>query len=401
MGRHRAEASDTRIRVPGRRPRHRWPVAALTAAALVVAGLGGWTLMRGQFSTRPAANVVNCPAGMQTIQVAVAPSIADAVGRAAARYTASRPVVTDHCVRVDVSAVDPQTVLTALAHGWDTGKLGIRPQAWIADSTLWTNQLAANLLADTPQSVATSPVVLAMPPDAAKAVTTAVAPTFAALPALLAKANGWADFGEPAWGQLTMALPNPAVNTASTLAVTAMLDPATAQGQAPVTAGMLGTDPVRQNLANLAAGPPAANTHDALLALARTGGIHGAPFSAVPVLEVDLYHRNLGADGDPKPVNVLDEVRAHGPTPYADFPFVPLNGNGLTSDQVAAAQHFRDFLRTPSEQAWFADAGLRVMSSTAHPDSSPGMDWGNAAEGPSPIDAASYQQLVAAWTAAK
>jgi len=72
-----------------------------------------------------------------------------------------------------------------------------------------------------------------------------------------------------------------------------------------------------------------------------------------------------------------------------------LNGNGLTSDQVTAAQQFRDFLRTPNEQAWFASAGLRVASSTAHPDSSPGMDWGNAAEGPSPTDAASYQQLVA------
>jgi hypothetical protein len=138
-------------------------------------------------------------------------------------------------------------------------------------------------------------------------------------------------------------------------------------------------------------------THDALLALGRADGIHTAPFSAVPVTELDLYQRNIGTDGTAKPVNVLDEVRLSGPTPYVDFPFTPLAGN---ADQVAAAQHFRDFLLTPAEQAQFARAGLRVASSLTHPDPSPGMDWGSASQGPTPVDVGSYQQLVAAWTAA-
>jgi hypothetical protein len=97
-------------------------------------------------------------------------------------------------------------------------------------------------------------------------------------------------------------------------------------------------------------------------------------------------------------VNVLDEVRLSGPTPYVDFPFTPLTGNG--ADQVAAAEHFRDFLRTPAEQAQFARSGLRVTSGVTHPDPSPGMDWGGASQGPAPTDVGSYQQLVAAWTAA-
>lgn len=277
---------------------------------------------------------------------------------------------------------------------------------WIADSTLWTNQLAsaaAGVIGDTPQSLAASPVVLAMPPDAAKAVMSAGTPTFAALPALVAKANGWAGFNEPAWGQFTLALPSPAANTASTLAVTGMLDPATPQGQAPVTADLLNSTPVKQNLDNLALGQPTPTlntTYDALLALGRANGIHAAPFSAVPVTELDLYQRNVGADGTAKPVNVLDEVRLGGPTPYADFPFTPLAGSGTSSDQVAAAEHFRDFLLAPTEQARFARAGLRVASSFTHPDPSPGMDWGSASQGPTPTDSGSYQQLVAAWTAA-
>ncbi|HYS35884.1 MAG TPA: substrate-binding domain-containing protein [Pseudonocardiaceae bacterium] len=401
MGRHRAATSDTR---PHRR--RRWPLAALTAVVLVVAGWFGWSWLHGQLSHSATPNVAACPAGPETVQVAVVPSMADVIGRAAAAYTESRPVVNDRCVRVNVSAVDPQAVLSALEHGWDAAKLGPRPQAWIADSTLRTNELAsaaAGVIGDTPQSLAASPVVLAMPPDAAKAVTSAGAPMFAALPALVAKANGWATFNEPAWGQFTLALPSPAANTASALAAIAMLDPATPQGQAPVTADLLNSPPVKQNLVNLALGQPASTantTHDTLLALGRADGIHAAPFSAVPVTELDLYQRNVGADGSAKPVNVLDEVRLGGPTPYVDFPFTPLAGNGVHADQVAAAEHFRDFLRTPAEQAQFARSGLRVASSFAHPAPSPGMDWGSASQGPTPVDVGSYQQLVTAWQAA-
>lgn len=405
MGRHRAETSHSSLRRPRRpRRRRRWPIAALTAVLLLVVGWFGWMWVHERIMATPTADVVTCANGVTTAQIAAAPSIADAIGRAAAAYTESHVMVAGHCMRVNVSALDPQTVLTALEHGWDTGKLGPRPQAWIADSTLWTNQLTATnpgLAGDIAQSLATSPVVLAMPPDAAKAVTTAEPPTFAQLPALIAQANGWAGFGEPAWGQFTLAVPSPATNTASTLAVTAMLDPATPQGQAPLTADLLGTGQVRQNMANLAVGQPVGATHDALLALGRTGGIQGAPFSAVPALEVELYQRNVGGDGDAKPANVLDEVRLTGSTPFADFPYLPLAGPGESTDQITAVERFRDFLRTDQEQTQLARAGLRVTGdSLTHPDPSPGMDWGSASEGPAPTDAAGFQQLVTAWTAA-
>jgi hypothetical protein len=170
-----------------------------------------------------------------------------------------------------------------------------------------------------------------------------------------------------------------------------------------MSAGLLNSAPVHQNLANLAVGQPTAaagTTHDALVALGRADGIQAAPFSAVPVTELDLYQRNLGGDGDAKPLNVLDEVRLSGPTPYLDFPYTPLAGTGVSSDQVAAAEKFRDFLLTQPQQAQFARSGLRVASSFAHPDPSPGLDWGNAPQGPTPTDAAGYQLLVTAWTAA-
>src|ERR1700758_2884901 len=93
MGRHRAETSDThlrRVQVPGRsRPRRRWPLATFVAVVLFAAGWFGWLWVHGRMVEHPAANVVNCPAGAQTIQLAVVPSIADVIGSAAAAYNNS------------------------------------------------------------------------------------------------------------------------------------------------------------------------------------------------------------------------------------------------------------------------------------------------------------------------
>lgn len=407
MGRHRAGSSDAHDRevTPAGRPARRWPVLLVVVVAVVAIGWFTVSWVGGLVRHSDAAAAATCPAGNLTIQIAVAPAMAAPAARAAAEYNAGHAVSTDHCVEVRVSSIDPQDVLAGLTHGWDTTKLGPKPHAWLADSTLWTGGLAAvkpAALGDSPQSVATSPVVLAMPPDAAKAVLAAGAPTWDAVPKLVADANGWAGFNEPGWGQVTLALPTPATNAATTLAVEAMLDPPTPQGQAPLTQDLLNSAGVRQSIAELAVGQPnpvPASTRMALRSLGAANSIASAPFAAVPVTEFDLYQRNVGADGAGKPANVLDEVRVSGPTPFVDYPYVPLAGDWVSGDEVAAAQHFRDFLLTAPQQAQFARAGLRVASSFDHPRPSPGLDWGSAPQEPSPTDAPTYQRLVAAWGA--
>jgi Ca-activated chloride channel homolog len=404
MGRHRAGLDDVggrgrRFAVPSA-PTRRWPVVLVAMLAVVAIGWFAWSAV-GR-SGHQAAAAANCPDGTLSIQVAVAPSVAPAVAAAAAAFAATNPVSTDHCLRVDVSSINEQDVLTGLTTTWNTDRLGPKPQAWLADSSLWTNAVAAAKpaeLGDSAQSVATSPVVLAMPPDAARAMSSAGAPTWDAVPTLITKANGWATFGEPGWGQVTMAVPDPTTNTASALAVEAMLDPATPQGQQPITPDLLSSPAVRQNLANLALGQPnpvPATTAAALDALGKANGIEGAPFSAVPVTELDLYRRNVGSGGA-KPANILDEVRLSGLTPFADFPYVPLAGDWVTSDQVVAAQRFRDFLLGSAQQHRFAKAGLRTPNAFDRPDSSPGMDWGSSAQAATPTDNAGYRALVAAW----
>lgn len=381
----------------------RWPI--VVAALVVLALLGGlaWMWMGGVLKARNEAQAHACDDGPMNVQVAAAPSIAVATRDAARAYNAQQVVVADHCVRIQVSAVDPAQALAGLTGTWDATRYGPKPQAWLADSSLWTNQLLTQhgaLVADVAQSIATSPIVLAMPPDAARAMSGTAQLSWSGLPSLLASDSGWASLGEPTWGAFTVDLPDPATNPASELALEAMVDP----GNTPLTQDALTSAPVAGAISTVATKQPQtlpSDTLTALIALAKSPGVQGAPYSAVPVPEVSLYERNLGTDGVAKPENVLDEVRLTGNGPSLDFPYVPLAGNWVDSAQGQAAQMFRAFLRSPAEQRQLAKAGFRTTSGTQRPVPSPGMDWGAVHTVALPTDPDTAQRLVTAWTGAQ
>jgi hypothetical protein len=120
----------------------------------------------------------------------------------------------------------------------------------------------------------------------------------------------------------------------------------------------------------------------------------------VPVTEVDLYRRNLGKDGAPKPAKPLYEVGMGGASPAADFPFVTLSGSWVNQTQNKAAQQFRDFVRQPAQQKLFAAAGLREGATPDHPTDSVGMRWPALTQNLVPADATTAQDISASWTAA-
>jgi hypothetical protein len=403
----RAPATVVSTRPPQRRRRRaKWPIGVLVVVLLVVGGFFGWSWVGRTLDRQAAASAAACPEGPTTVTVDAAPAITRAARAAADAYTRTHPVVADHCVRVQVNSVDPAAVFAGLTGTWNTHTLGAQPQAWLPDSSLWTNRLNsqnASAVADIPRSVATSPVVLAMSPDAAKAVQAAGLPQWSALPGLVAAQDGWSSFGQADWGRFILDLPNPDANAPSALALVSMLDPATPQGQPPVTTGLLGASDTRAAMLTLAggqAGSPS-DTSAALRALGAAAGVQTAPFTAVPVTEAQLYQRNLGLDGSPKPLNVLDEVRLSGTGAVADYPYLPLAGNWVTSAQVAAAQAFRAYLLGGPEQQALSRAGFRVATSEVHPSPAPGLDWGAIGQASTPTDAASFDALSTAWSDAR
>jgi Ca-activated chloride channel homolog len=397
MSRHRS-ADD-----PSERGVAIWPFIAVGAVLVVLLGWLGWSWAGETLARRLQAQLASCPEGEAVLTVAVTPAMADPIGRAAETWTQSRPIVQDRCIRTEVAALAPQSVLDGLTAGWDPVKLGARPGAWLPESSLWINRLSAQdarLLGSQPTSIATSPVVLAMPDAAATAVLDGNGLQWQDLPALVSGQDGWQRFGHPEWGRFSLAMPDVARNPASALALQSMLVSTSPDGVGPVTVDTLTVPAVNDAMISLAtATPPEApgTTLDALKELAQASDVGATPFDAVPTLEFDLYRRNTGLDGQPAPPQVLVGVPVGGPTPTADFPFVAVAGDQVDQVQVRAAQQLREFLQS-QEQHELSRAGLRVPSSQQRPEPAPGIHWSVSQHELTSADANTTQQISAAWT---
>ncbi|MFD9732891.1 substrate-binding domain-containing protein [Umezawaea sp. NPDC059074] len=400
MSRHRTLRTRVRRGVAG------WPVAVVGLVALIVLGVLGWSWLGGVIERRAAAEAGDCAEGEASLRIASTPSAADAVRDVAKAWSATRPVVYDHCIRVEVQSIDSEVVLDGLTQGWDEAKLGTRPHAWITDSMLWANRLGAQnraLIGAAPQSIAASPVLLAMPEEGATAMQAAAGFRWTDLPDIMSSPGGWDRFGQAAWGPFRLAMPDPTTNAATAMAIQSALAGASPEGKGPVTTAMLDLDPVKATMASLVAAKPSqtpASTWEALGLLADKPTVNGAGISAVPVFEVDLYRHNTGKDTGTPPLKPLYGVAPGGPTPVADFPFVALAGDWVGEAQVRAAQAFREFLTQPAQQKILAASGLRVPSSTDRPKPSPGVRWATMTEGLAPADSTTTQQISATWAAA-
>jgi Ca-activated chloride channel family protein len=159
-GRHRSEF---RVR----------PVAIVAAAAVVVAATSAWAGSSLFAEER-------CGDGATRLAVAAAPEIAPAV-RSVATTWAGSAEVDGKCVTVEVTARGSAEVAAAVAGQQGVGLIGLGaasgsvqiPQLWIPDSSLWRQRLQAAAPGFRPSdgaSIATSPVVLAVPQPLASSV---------------------------------------------------------------------------------------------------------------------------------------------------------------------------------------------------------------------------------------
>ncbi|USX52121.1 substrate-binding domain-containing protein [Lentzea sp. HUAS12] len=385
MSRHRA------LRAKVKRGIAKWPVLIVVLVVLIGLSWLALSWAGGVLDKRSQALAQNCSEGDSVLRVAVTPSVAEAVRDVAQAYSATRPVVYDHCIAIEVTSADSSAVLEGLTTTWDESKLGKRPHAWLPDSTLWANRLTAlnaKLVGSAPKSVGTSPVLLAAPEAAAPVLKDF---RWTDMP----EVTDWEKYGQ-SWGRFSVAMPDPAANTASALAIQSAL----AGGVGPVTAQSLGSDASKTALTKLAAAVPPEvppTTRDALRRLGDSATVNAAGFSVTPVSEVDLFKHNTGKEAPSKP---LVGVLPAGPAPVADFPYVALGGPEVGEAEVRAAQAFRDFMTEPSQQAILAKGGLRVESTQDRPSPSPGVSWAPVTENLVAADATTTQQISSAWQSA-
>lgn len=340
------------------------PLIALGLVVVIVVGVFGWFQLADRIEDQGAAAAGACVEGDSVLTVAADPDIAADIRTLADRFTATSPVIRDHCISVTVTPVDSGEVRDALIAGpdgaWDDKLLGPRPALWIPSSSQWVRQVPPAVVNGEARPLAASPVVLAVRAEFENALTTA-AVEWKDLPSLQTGRGSLATLGLSEWGSLGLALPVGSGSGSTELAVEAVAASVAGDSAGPVTAEQAGSTQVTSALTGLALGYQAlpgakpATTREALTLLAdaddpSTEGIH-----AVPVTEQQVYRALREAPGS----DVTTFV-PKGATPVADHPAAILSGPAVDETQSRAAAQFTEFLREPEQGQVLADAGFRV-----------------------------------------
>jgi Ca-activated chloride channel family protein len=327
-----------------------------------------------------------CAQNQLQLTVVAAPDIAGVLRQTALTYTNAHHTASGRCVSVSVQSLEAAQASSALVKGW-TGAVAVpRPDVWVPDSSMWAQLAELQLKAahrpdpipvEQP-SIATSPLVVAMPRPMAQAIGWPRRPIgWADLLGALQKEGGWAALGHPEWGAVKLGKTDP---TQSTPGLEGVIGALTATLQAgALTPAVLNAhmDETRTLILGLERAPgEQADTATNFLVNLQQEDDSGAALkfvSAVPLGEKQVFDYNQGnPGGDPgtlgehaKPKVPLVAVYPKEGTPEADHPWLVLNEPWVDSAKRSAASAFLGYLLSPTVQAKFQAAGLRDANGKA------------------------------------
>jgi Ca-activated chloride channel family protein len=285
------------------------------------------------------------------------------------------------CARVEVASKASGGAAEALARGWNASVDGPRPDVWSPAARSWTGLLQQKttaldkpdlIAAGKPASIATTPLVIAMPKPMAQALgwpTKALG--WGDVLKLAQNPRGWASINQP-YGAFTLGKTNPnfstsglnatigtyvaATGTSSDLTLPDLAKPAVqAYAQAVEQAVVHYGDTTLTFLSNLQAADD------------RGDGLHY--ISAVAVEEKSVWDYNQGnPSGDPatlgkhkKPKIPLVAIYPKEGTLLSDSPYAILNAPWVTEAQKKAAQAFLTFVQADEAQKTFTAAAFRTF----------------------------------------
>uniref|UniRef100_UPI000AC7AF2F substrate-binding domain-containing protein n=1 Tax=Rhodococcus phenolicus TaxID=263849 RepID=UPI000AC7AF2F len=246
MSRHRGAG--------GARGISKGPIITVAIVVLLILGTLGWFRLRDHIDNQGIQAAQTCVEGDAVLEINADPAIAPALTTLAAQWTADTPrVIRDHCLTAHVTATTSAPAAAALAADttWNPD-LGPAPALWVPSDTRATTR-AAQAVAGQPKSLATSPLVLAVPPELAHALTTA-ATDWTDLPALQSRPGSLDTLGLPGWGTLRLALPTGPDTDATTAALEAVAAATTGAGTGPLTLEQADSQPAVAAVTALALG---------------------------------------------------------------------------------------------------------------------------------------------------
>ncbi len=348
MGRHSlpdSHAAEGRRGHPSTRRRRR-TVAVATLLVLSVATGTAVAAKGGLLSFSES-----CEDSAVHLSVVASPDIAPAVRSLAERARADEVKADGRCLVVEVLARDAHKVAEALAAG-DT-----EPdfQVWLPDSDLWLER-AKGLGDGTPvspsDSVASSPVALAMVPSASRAL------------GWPRKTYTWAELVAGAIGsdRVRLGAADPARSATGLLALTGIGASSARQGG--------DSDTRVAQTAKVLAERMSDGDAQVLETLARStsGAEEGNPKrnQAVLISEQAAFTHNAEATGAGK----LDLFYPEDGTPLLDYPYTLVNEARLSTAESRAALRFMNLLGDREAQATFAEHGFRAGDGSAKDSSS-------------------------------
>lgn len=333
------------------------------AIIVVVLAVFGWFELRDRIADQGAAAAETCVEGAETLSVTVDPDIASQVTDLATRFAATGPVVRDHCISVAVEVEDSTAIAGALAAGeqsWDASALGPIPALWLPRSSNSITALPAGTVDGTPKTIASTPVVLASPPQLTAALQ-AKGVSWADLPALQSNPESLLGLSLPGWGGLRMQLPVGPDSDATTAVLAAVASSATPASDVQTSTLQLPLkSQTRSALATLATtdrGVQAAVPDSTDMALSGLAGklLPDADFHSVPVTE-----QQLGTSGQ----NELTGYAPPGSTVSIDYPSVIMSGSWVNETLRRAGAQFVEFILQAENSKIFTDAGYNAPGSS-------------------------------------
>jgi Mg-chelatase subunit ChlD/ABC-type molybdate transport system substrate-binding protein len=291
-----------------------------------------------------SASAAGCAGGVP-LRIAATPEIAAVLTDIADGWMATDPKVDGQCVNATVESVPSPTIASRLtvyagkgidiaAQAEPTAAESSLPAVWVPDSTAWVKRVEAinnAAFAAGPESIASSPIVLAMPEAAAKAV-------------------GWPDAALPMTtlkaqvdsGAIKLGISEPRRDTAG------------------LVAAMLLADTIATSDDDL---PSLLTTLRGVVKTSSTGELLRT-FSARMNAGTASEQAVLAFDASNPPAK-LAPVTLNPVTPVLDYPYAIRAGN---SQQVAqAAALFHDALTQPSATAKFSAKGFRTPDGRVGP----------------------------------
>ena len=362
-------------------------MAAVVAAALVALGIFLF-VGRDDTGADPTADPGTTTAvgdgdGCTLLVIAASPEKSGVLAASVDAYNATNPQVDGSCVVAQVSRIGSGTAAIALARGWNEQVDGPSPDVWSPAASAW-GEIAAvraqendqpNIFPTEGPSIATSPLVVAMPAPMAEALGWPDAEIgWADLAGIAQEPAGWGSAGHPEWGAFRLGKTNPNFSTSGLNATIATYFAATGTSSDLTVANV-----EDEATTDFVSGVESAVVHYGDTTLTFLSNLLRADregralsyVSAVTVEEKSVLDYNKGnpaadpalTSAEPPSVPLVAVYPSEG-TLVSDNPWFVLEAEWVDEAKRAAAADLLAYLLAEESQQRFADDGFRAADGT-------------------------------------